>query len=280
MGWYFQNYSREYEGSVAEVFYGTLCNDGLYRRGGVEVQVAVKALVERTEFYAVVRWRNAGEDWHPWHVDVRMVRFQGHEMGYKPMGEIMGPTINRAPLKVLKAAERLCPLPPSPTSDAYIILLAAYVAAKEAGHRDDAWEMYKELGKLDPDHTARMWRAACWARHEKAGPKVKAGDVLLFATPITFENGWVRDTFVVDYVSMDGTSVGLFDVEYGDMQYRIKNWRQLPYEITERRETRRTKRWQDNRAKQKATIAEYAARGAKAYFRKGFLYVEEPTVAV
>lgn len=169
---------------------------------GRVTQVAARAVSNMNAFYCVMRRGEAGV-FGPWEVAVFRVKWwRGREsFGYDYQNEGMGPLEVECPLRVLKVAEQLVPLPV--LSEAQ----QAKVDEIQASVMDDL-DRWRALYTVDPDHHARQWRADVYAHHERLAQakKVKPGDVLKFSSPIKFADGLETDTLVAER-SHSGSSI-------------------------------------------------------------------------
>jgi hypothetical protein len=109
----------------------------------------------------------------------------GFNFGYKDMDETVGPVEDECPERILKLL--------TPTDSAYAI----------------------------------AWRGRCWEhiQRRKAQPKLTEGCRIRFATPITFADKTVRDTFTV---RMDSGRLRLYD---GYTWCRIGKWRTMSWTL-------------------------------------------------
>ena len=113
--------------------------------------------------------------------------------GYKAMEETMGPSISNCPRRIL---EKL-----TPTTHKWAI----------------------------------EWRERCWQKVRQREAKrglLKDGDLIRFAHPISFTNGYAGDTFRVE----KKRNKVRFRPPSSFTLYRIKNWQYLDFEILERRQ--------------------------------------------
>lgn len=239
MGWISTQYPKGT--SVPEFFYGQKVSS----TGGTDTyekrwtwdgeqsvtvtEVAASALVERAAFYAVIRFKNRPEDaFGEWFVAVYQVCWRGREFTYKDMEESMGPCEQTCTAHVLDVADRLIPHPPLSEE------AVCEIQALEARQREDdvpyeeRTAIWARLRELDPDHTARAWRAGCRDRlaRKAAWREVKHGDRVRFPRAIRFTNGRELDTFEF---RKEGRRVYFRDPE-GWGHYRISGWETCRFE--------------------------------------------------
>lgn len=154
---------------------------------------------------------------------VALVRIgRGGSFGSKTMDESAGPGIDRCPARIL---DRL-----SPVADVYGPLLYADTCDR---HYRCAWE--SSTGEHVNRHAipdgsaanATAWRAACRARLDR--PKVRPGDRVTFAHPLTFSNGDEGSTFEL----VKGSTFRRINEDgyrYSTL-YRISRWQDNPHTI-------------------------------------------------
>jgi hypothetical protein len=245
MGWT-QTWERveARKADVLRFFYGDTGDHFTYTkvcwRGGEQVtEVAASALVG-TAFYAVIRFKTPTRpEFGAWFGAVYKIgfgcrmdgsgfgcRMDGSGFGYKDMTENMGPGEATAPLHVLKVLEEKVPHPVlSPEVQAETALIErdlqqaqgrTYLAL-EARWRD-----------LDPDRSAREWRAACRTHHARAAQarQLTPGTRLRFRTPLRFQGGRTLDTFTV----ATHRRQRVFQGDDGGL-YRITDWKERAFEV-------------------------------------------------
>lgn len=233
------HYDKHAQNGLIEFFYGRRTpGTDLYVSpySGTVTEVAISALVKRTELYAVIRWRNENEpEFRNWFGAVTTLTWaRGHEnLCYRQEEESMGPCITNAPRKVLETLDRLCPLKVLSEQELKEIdILRPQADYHRYSYRDpERLAADERWSTLDPDRTARQWRAACWDQviARSTLPPIKNGDTLRFAQAIHFKH-FTETTFQVDWPARS-RAVRFIPASQTHVRARITNWRNIPYSV-------------------------------------------------
>ena len=243
MGWNCTRYDKTAQNGLAEFFSGrrTPGTDEHTGPSGQVTEIAASSLVGRCEWYAVLRFREQHGPFGPWFGIVTLIQWAPnahHNICFKTIECTQGPVESRAPRQILETLDRLAPLKPIEPANLSEHHRWQALFGEALQHHDHSAvrKAGSELHALDPDRSDRLWRARCWTNiHAKESrTPVKVGDVIRLATPLTFVGLGTLDTFLVN-VAPTGTGLRLTLPDREEVSFKLPDWRDLPFEVTERR---------------------------------------------
>ena len=233
------HYDKNAQNGLVEFFYGThQPGTKLYVNAwtGTVTEVATSALIKRTEWYAVIRWRHRNDtEFREWFGAVTTLTWsRGYEnLCYREEEEGMGPRITNAPRAILDKLTELRPLKRlSDTNLQEIGVLTPLANTDRHAYGDPNRQAAdRRLSELDPDRSAREWRSACWDAliARTARPGLKDGDLVRFSAVMHFKT-FTENTFHV--IRPAGSRSFRFrPVSQPHIRAKLTSWRDTTYTV-------------------------------------------------